>query len=288
MPQRTETNRRLYSDEDIRRLCLLKQATDLGCRIAQIAHMTLEQLEKLVADSQPSPLSASFGAHTSLRSSDSQPSSAHLVEHLLNCIESLQMDEMERTLREAMVRYGHQGILCQVIAPLSQAMGEAWEQGRLTIAHEHAATAFLKTFLMSTSRSFLVSETAPRLVVGTPPGQLHELGAVLVASLAANYGWKAVYCGASVPPAELVGAVKQSKARVLALSLVFPGGDADAIEALRTIRHYLPAPFPIMVGGRAVNTYTTILDDLSITSDLGLVDIQQTLDKVKNAHMLMK
>jgi DNA-binding transcriptional MerR regulator/methylmalonyl-CoA mutase cobalamin-binding subunit len=288
VPERTETNRRLYTENDIYRLKLLKQATDLGCRIAQIASMDVGQLEKLIKDSRPDHPGASLGGgeHLTVPQHDSAP--AGLVDHLLRCVETFQVDEMERALKEAMVRLGHQGVLCQVIAPLSHAMGEAWEKGRLTIAHEHAATAFLKNFIMSASRSFLVSDTAPRMVVGTPPGQLHELGAILVASLASNYGWRVTYCGSSVPAAELAGAVKQNNASVLALSLVFPGKDPEAEDALRALRDYLPSPFPILAGGRAVGSYSGLMDELALTGCEGLDKLQQTLDNVKNMHMRIK
>ncbi|MAN29709.1 MAG: hypothetical protein CMI65_00875, partial [Pedosphaera sp.] len=48
-PDRTQTNRRLYSEEDIEKLRLLKQATDLGCRIAHIAHLDIPALVDLLA-----------------------------------------------------------------------------------------------------------------------------------------------------------------------------------------------------------------------------------------------
>ncbi|XOV71056.1 MAG: MerR family transcriptional regulator [Verrucomicrobiota bacterium] len=286
VPQRTETNRRLYSEDDIYRLKLLKQATDMGCRIAQIASMDVQQLEKLIEDSHPDNLRADQSTSSAQAGGwQTDSASGGLVDHLLRCIQTFQSDEMERALKEAMVRLGHQGVLCKVIAPLSHAMGEAWEKGRLTVAHEHAATAFLKNFVMSASRSFLVSESAPRLVVGTPPGQLHELGAVLVASLASNYGWKVVYCGASVPSAELVGAVKQNNASLLALSLVFPAGDPEVVDALRELRGYLPVPYPILAGGRAVDSYAGLMEDLTVTRCGGLENLQQILDNVKNTHM---
>ena len=288
VPERTETNRRLYTEDDIYRLKLLKQATDLGCRIAQIASMDVRQLEKLIEDSHPDHSDASLngGRRMAISQHDAAPSG--LVDHLLRCVETFQVDEMERTLKEAMVRMGHQGVLCKVVAPLSHAMGEAWENGRLTIAHEHAATAFLKNFMLSASRSFLVPDSAPRMVVGTPPGQLHELGAILVASLATNYGWKVIYCGASVPAAELAGAVKQNNAHVLALSLVFPGSDAEAVDALHALRGYLPAPFPILAGGRAAGSYSGLLKELSVVGCEGLEKLQQTLDEFKNTHMRIK
>ena len=53
-PKRTDTNRRLYSDEDIERLTLLRRATLDGESIGQIAGLGTEELKALVRTSAPS------------------------------------------------------------------------------------------------------------------------------------------------------------------------------------------------------------------------------------------
>ena len=50
VPDRTETQRRLYSDEDIERLRLLRIATESGHRISDVARLPSEQLRDLTAD----------------------------------------------------------------------------------------------------------------------------------------------------------------------------------------------------------------------------------------------
>ena len=71
-PQRSDGNRRLYSDEDVERLSLLKRATTAGRRIGDVAHLSLQSLVDLVGtDDQPpefltiSPRSASRRCETS-------------------------------------------------------------------------------------------------------------------------------------------------------------------------------------------------------------------------------
>lgn len=50
VPLRSETNRRLYSREDMARLVLMKQLTDAGHGIGRIANLGLEQLEARLAE----------------------------------------------------------------------------------------------------------------------------------------------------------------------------------------------------------------------------------------------
>ena len=51
-PHRTETNRRLYSQEDVERLTLLRRSTLLGRSIGQIAKMSTEELRRLVGEDE--------------------------------------------------------------------------------------------------------------------------------------------------------------------------------------------------------------------------------------------
>jgi len=49
-PDRTGTNRRLYSDAEIERLSLLRHAIEAGHRIGNIARLDLDQLRSIVGD----------------------------------------------------------------------------------------------------------------------------------------------------------------------------------------------------------------------------------------------
>ena len=78
------------------------------------------------------------------------------------------------------------------------------------------------------------------LVVATPAGQIHELGALLVGAAAANLGWHVTYLGASLPAAEIAGAARQNRARAVALSLVYPEDDPRLEGELTRLRESLP------------------------------------------------
>ena len=55
IPRRSETNRRLYSDDDIHRLRLLGEATENGHTIGNIAGLTGDELRDLLKDDQNTP-----------------------------------------------------------------------------------------------------------------------------------------------------------------------------------------------------------------------------------------
>jgi methylmalonyl-CoA mutase cobalamin-binding subunit len=187
-------------------------------------------------------------------------------------------------LDNAVVRFGLQGLLRRILAPLAEEIGELWRRGEITAAHEHFFTAVVRTFLGQTSQQFALAADAPALVAATPAGQLHELGAFLTAVTASHLGWLAIYLGCSLPAEEIAAAVIQVKARVLALSIIHPPDDSHLRTELRAIRRRLP-DVNLIVGGRAASSYRGVLKSINarVTSDL--VNLGDQLDAIR-AHYL--
>jgi len=145
-------------------------------------------------------------------------------------------------------------------APLMHRIGELWHEGVLSAAHEHFASAGVRTFLLGTSRAFAGANHEPALVVVTPTAQLHEMGAVLAAAAGADMGWRVVFLGSSLPAAEIAGAVLQNRVRVVALSIVYPPDDPQVASELRQLRQALPEGVVIVVGGRSAAAYAGAIE----------------------------
>lgn len=263
-PPRTATNRRRYSDADIARLNCLRLATAAGHSIGNIATLPIKQLQGLVARSEPK--SAKHSPERFLLSP-----AGSFQKAALDAIGALDSNRLNEALQKALVSLGHQGLLVQVISPLAHTVGEHWRSGKLSAAHEHFLTATVKSFLGHLSSQFSVRADAPRLVVGTPAGQLHELGAVIARDAAANVGWQTTYLGASLPAAEIAGAVTQNGALAVALSIVYPDDDPKLAGELRDLRRFLPIDAKILVGGRAWASYSDALSSIGamVTDDIG-------------------
>ena len=247
-PERTPTNRRLYSDAEIERLNFLRLATAAGNSIGNIARLPLNRLKLLVAKAEVTDPAA--GA-TNGATSPAQT----FHDSCLAAVKQLDGRLFEETLQRAVVALGNLGLLRQVVAPLAQTIGELWRAGAVTAAHEHFLSAGLKVFLGHLSGQFPVSANAPRIIIATPAGQLHELGAVIVNAAAAQVGWHTTYLGASLPAAEIAGAAVQNRALAVALSVVYPEDDPNLPREFINLRRFLPAETKIFIGGRAAPAY---------------------------------
>lgn len=268
-PTRTETNRRVYSEEEVQRLELLHRATQAGHNIGNIAQLPNETLLKLGAQAIRVP------THTTSTEAE------QLVEEGIAAVKQLETRLLEDVLTRGAVALGQHGLLERVVAPLTRRIGELWRDGTIMAAHEHFASSIIRSFLARNSKPFALNGIAPVLVVGTPSGQLHELGAVMVAAAANDLGWRVVYVGASLPASEIAGSAVQHRAKAVALSIVYPDDDPGLATELENLRKYLPPEIHILVGGRASSSYTPALEKIGALRAKELKDLYDHLERIR-------
>ena len=273
-PERTGTNRRLYSDAQIERLSLLCDLTQHGHSIGHVAKLPIETLRELAKETH-----GSSGLNPRALTAASPTSS--FLDECVAAVKSLDTRALEETLKRAAIELGTQGLLQRVVGPLAQSIGDLWRDGTITAAHEHFASAVIRIFLGHTAQQFGGSDGAPVLVVATPAGQIHELGALLVGAAAANLGWHVTYLGANLPAAEIAGAAQQNHARAVALSLVYPEDDPRLEGELIRLREMLPPESTLLVGGRAMHAYEAALEKIGATQMKDLPHLCSTLDQLR-------
>jgi methylmalonyl-CoA mutase cobalamin-binding domain/chain len=119
------------------------------------------------------------------------------------------------------------------------------------------------------------------VVVTTPPGQVHEIGALMVAATATSEGWRVVYLGANLPTEEIAAAVLHSNARALALSIVYPVDDTRLPDELRRLDRVLPPHVTVLAGGRAIEEYAAVLDEIGAVAVHSLMELRLELEQLR-------
>ena len=251
VPKRTQTNRRLYCQNDIRRLKLLKMAIDAGNQISCIADATIDELEELIEMSRPAADSA-YPVAQSVASALGPDHDSLCEEYLKSCkraVVSLDLDTLEKALSEAAIQLPRKRLVENVIVPLFKHIGDLWSAGRLKIINEHVASNCARSVIWDLLRSNDYRHDAPRIVVGTPVGQWHELGALSAALASAEAGWRPIYVGANLPAEELASATQQFQAQCIALSIHFPQAMHQLRPELSKLRSYIGPQREIFIGG---------------------------------------
>jgi MerR family transcriptional regulator, light-induced transcriptional regulator len=272
-PMRTESNRRLYSEADVVRLALLNRAVHAGHRISDIATVSTPKLEQLVGKDFLNP---------AVSRTKEKGASPNFVELALHAIVQFDSEELGAILSHAEVDLGQARALDQVVMPLMEKLGEMWKDGKIRFAHEHLATAVIRNHVGALLASMRYPANAPSIVVATPAGQFHEVGALIVAVAAALEGWRPVFLGSNLPADEIAGAVQKSGARAVALSLVFPFDDPKLPAELNRLRRLLSDEASLLIGGRAAEAYKGAIDSIHAFRIADISGFRRQLDLLRS------
>jgi methanogenic corrinoid protein MtbC1 len=259
----------------IERLRLLKELTDCGHRIGQIACLCLEELHALHQRELPSAVEEAA-------SRDSSRSSVE--ECLAICFDALkQLDAptLIDLLEDARLRHGQCTTLFRIVAPLMHQVSDAWHRGELRMAHERLGTSVVRDFVALGARNLPRSGDAPEIVIATPAGQVHEVGALLAAAASRGMGWRAIYLGPSLPAEEIAACAQIRKARAVALSLEHPAKQPDVTAELTHLRQLLPARTALLIGGRAAPAYHQALQSPDVQLVNCLADFESILASLR-------
>lgn len=273
-PDRSDGNQRLYSDDDVRRLRLLRNAVAAGHSLQEIAARDAAYLARLMGEE---------GVEAALSSTRAVPPQAivRFFDDCMRSVRSLDPAGLDATLAQASVVLDRATLVERLMMPLLERIGTLWVEGDLGIAHEHAATVIIRTFLSNLTRQYDVPFGAPAIVVGTPAGQTHELGAMFCAALAASRRWRTFFLGPDTPASEIAAAARQASARAVALSVVYPCNDPATAREIEDLRDKLPSSTVIIAGGRAVDSYAETLDRIGAIRPADARDFFRCLDRLE-------
>jgi DNA-binding transcriptional MerR regulator/methylmalonyl-CoA mutase cobalamin-binding subunit len=271
-PTRSPKGRRLYSDEDVERLRLLARATHGGRAIGQLAGLSLDALADIVRQDA--------AEERVEHPDDVAPPARRIVEEAMAAITRLEAATVEDLLRRAMLGLSADIFLDDVIAPVLRETGERWRAGSLRPVHGQLTAAVVRRVL-DRFRDTAAPRGALELVIATPSGQIHELGALLVAATAAAEGWAVTYLGADLPAEDIAEAVRVTGARVLALSIVHPSGDRALAHELRSLAKLLPRATLLLAGGPASAAYSAALEEIGAERLPDLAALRTRLSAVR-------
>jgi DNA-binding transcriptional MerR regulator/methylmalonyl-CoA mutase cobalamin-binding subunit len=263
-PARSEADQRLYSDADVERLRLLRRATEGGRSIGQVAALAPEALAELVREDEA-------GRWKPEEREPGMPA----VEELVELAKSLDGVGLEAALRRSLLATGLAGFGEGVAAPLLRRIGDGWHAGEVTPAQEHLASVAVRRVLESVGGG---GEGGPTAVVATLSEERHEAGALLAAAAAELAGWRVVYLGADLPPADLAAAATSAGARAVCASVVYAPDPAEVVARFRELRARLPDGVEVYAGGGAAGELRETLERFGIRCPADIGALREALE----------
>lgn len=136
-----------------------------------------------------------------------------------------------------------------VVLPFLHQLGERWEDGRLSVAHEHFASNLLRRRLSAFTprQSVEMSSTpGPVVLLACPSGEQHDLVLLCFALLLGERGARVRFLGADTPVPAVVQAARATSADAVVLATT----RATALTSHATALARLSEDHPVYVAGR--------------------------------------
>ena len=221
-PRRTAANYRLYSDRDIALLRWVRSRMEAGHSISSVAREfhALRRTGRWPEHVVSLPLNASGSA--------ARPA-AEWIRQLFSALTAMDEPQADALLREAHGTLGLDAICLEIIQPCLYAIGEAWYRGEIRIATEHFASQFLRGHLLALFQACPMRQSAPRIVVGCAPDELHDIGSLVLALLLRRQGYRVEFVGANVHLEDLATYARAARPALICLS-------ANSLDTARSLR----------------------------------------------------
>ncbi|MDT8402024.1 MAG: MerR family transcriptional regulator [Bacteroidales bacterium] len=238
-PDRTATNRRRYTDHDLRKLINISILNRKGYKISNIAALTLDEMEEKVSN-----------ISRDINQSDVQIES--LVMAMINLDERAFSDLVNRSILER----GLEDTFTGIIFPFLERVGVLWLTGSITPAQEHFVSNLVRQKLFANIDSQMTTRIPDRkkVLLFLPENELHEIGLLFYTYITRKSGHDVLYLGPQTPLDSVRKLIKTWKADILvtASSSGFSGISND--EYILTLSGAFRDQLIIVSGDLARNT----------------------------------
>ena len=144
-------------------------------------------------------------------------------------------------------------------------IGRLWESNRISVAAEHRGTAITQYVIAQLYQNMEPSaERRGAMVITGIKGELHQVGANMVADMLEADGWDVRFLGANVPSEGVVAAVRDHNADVVGISTTMRFNIPQVVALVATLRRDFGKAAPrILLGGSAFRAAPALPEELS-------------------------
>ena len=247
-PKRALNGYRMYSERDIAVLNWVKKQIGKGISISSVA---AEFQSSVAAKQWPEAVLSDKGPVPSKKNSyqNIDTLTRQLTTALVRIDERMAAD----IFSEAMGAVPMMQLFELVLIPVLVEIGVRWERGEISVAVEHFASSLIQGKVQAIYQSLPLHPSAPKVIVGCAPDELHQIGSLMFAVLLRDSGYRVEFLGPDIPLEDLARYAGEEKPRMLIISATL----AEQAEKLVNFSNLLEKlkPRPLFGFGGAAFTY---------------------------------
>jgi DNA-binding transcriptional MerR regulator len=282
-PKRATNRRRLYSDEDVEKLNLLRRAISVGRRIGDVATLSIQELQDLVNTDE------SAAARIPVAKIEQRPSTGSVMEYFDDCLDAinrLDSQDIYRSLSDASKSLGIIFLLEDLLRPLVSHIQDECRRGALRDTHYAIAIYSIRGFLSSLVMNEPYVESEYKLICASPAGQVSDIAALRLAAASKSNGWQAIFLGMYGSVDEIIYTQRISNAQLIAIGITRPADDPLLPNQLRRLRNQLDNSIEIAITGSGAAAYFDVLQEIQANFIQTISELYLLLDRVKRNSRL--
>jgi DNA-binding transcriptional MerR regulator len=243
--KRTSGGHRLYSERDVLRLQWVKARIDEGMQTKQAIN-ALRYQEETGRFITPRDEVIAEGVRL-----DDELFLSNFKERLLNDVLRLDLQSADGLLGQALALTSPEDLILNLIAPVMASIGQAWEEGQISVATEHLSTNFFRQRLLMWMLSGPPPQPIPPIVLACAPEEWHEGSLLILGALLRRRRWPVAYIGQSVPLSDLAVFVRDLKPSAVVMVAMMEKAAQNLAEWPRWLPDAAERGIPIFgFGGR--------------------------------------
>jgi MerR family transcriptional regulator, light-induced transcriptional regulator len=189
-PDRTDTNIRLYNDDDLKLILNVSLLRDNGYKISKIAGMDARQIGEAVRQ-----ITDQHGNHHNEQ-----------IHALSLAMIDLDEERFEKIMSTNILQQGFEQTMMQVVFPFLRKIGVLWQTGSVTPAQEHFISNLIRQkLIVAIDGSFVSSKDKnKKYLLYLPEGELHELSLLFCYYAIKSRKNRVIYLGQNVPLQDVI------------------------------------------------------------------------------------
>ncbi len=237
-PERTGTNIRYYSNEELKKILNVALLNKYGYKISHIDKMNEGEIREKIL---------------SLNQIEAQQE--RIVNELIQSMVDIDIEKMELILDKYILARGIERTITQIIFPFLEKIGILWLTNHINPAQEHLVTNVIRQKLIVGIDGIVTALKVNKTVLlFLPEGEYHELGLLFMYYLLKSRGVTTIYLGCSIPLKDVEYVVKVKKPDYLYSHLTTVGQSFNFDKFITTVSQKFSS-IPIIISGQLTCTY---------------------------------
>lgn len=233
-PVRNESGHRLYTEQDLKVVRWLAEKVEQGFTISQAVSLLESETTTIQQNAEE----------------DGADSPKRIKEELLRFLLSFQEGKAQELMNQAFSLYSVEKVVIDILGSLLITIGDLWEKGKITTAHEHYATQLLRTRISMIMHSLPSNGMLPKAIAVCGPDENHEGGLLIFTLFLRRKGFEVIYLGTSIAEEDIQLIVDEVQPGFLFMSCSLLENAAKTLEIAQHLEEHHPT-LKIGLGGAA-------------------------------------